>query len=51
MLANIPCHCFTHVQFVFTTRFEMLSVFIAGQEVVVSSGRAPTPAGTSMFTI
>ena len=46
--------CFTrgmHVQFVFTTRFEMLSVFISGQEVVVSSGGAPTPAGTSMFTI
>ena len=43
--------CFTHVQLVFTTRFEMLSVFIAGQEVVVSSGEAPTPAGTSMFTI
>ena len=51
MLANIPCHLLYACAMEFTTRFEMLSVFIAGQEVVVSSGGAPTPAGTSMFTI
>ena len=28
-------HVNMHVQFVFTTRFEMLSVFIAGQEVLI----------------